>query len=125
MKAKLAFLLVVAFLIFMALAGRAQALCPDACEAFWSPVTQYTDNTAIETQDLPMSYVAEWDGVLLPTTTAVSVPLPKPYGHGVSHVLRVKARTARGTESVFSPPFPWTSPEGIPKSPPGTGAGVR
>jgi hypothetical protein len=117
--------LLIGLAILVLYAGTARAMCPDSCEAYWSPVTQYTDNTAIETQDLPISYIAEWDGTLLPATTAVSVPLPKPYGHGVSHVLRVKARTARGTESVFSPPFPWTSPEGIPKSPPGTGAGVR
>jgi len=122
MKKMLGLLFVVVVLMY---AGTASALCPDSCEAYWSPVTQYTDNTAIEAQDLPMSYVAEWDNTLLPSTTAVCVPLPKPYGHGVSHVLRVKARTARGTESVFSPPFPWTSPAGIPKSPPGTGGGVR
>jgi len=122
MKKMLGLLFVVVVLMY---AGTASALCPDSCEAYWSPVTQYTDNTAIEAQDLPMSYIAEWDNTLLPVTTAVSVPLPKPYGHGVSHVLRVKARTARGTESVFSPPFPWTSPAGIPKSPPGTGGGVR
>ena len=122
MKKILGLLFVVVVLMY---AGTASALCPDSCEAYWSPVTQYTDNTAIEAADQPMSYIPEWDGTLLPATTAVSVPLPKPYGHGVSHVLRVKARTARGTESVFSPPFPWTSPAGIPKSPPGTGGGVR
>jgi hypothetical protein len=122
MKKMIGLLIGLAILMY---AGSARALCPDSCEAYWSAVTQYTDNTAIEATDLPLSYVAEWDGTLLPATTALSVPLPKPYGHNVAHTLKVKARTAKGVESVFSPPFPWTSPAGIPKSPPGTGGGVR
>jgi hypothetical protein len=92
----------------------ASALCPDSCELTWSPVTQYTDNTAIEPADLPLTYIAEWDGVELPATTQTFIALPKPYGHGVAHSARVKSRTARGTEGPFSPPFPWNSPEGTP-----------
>jgi len=96
-------------------ARSANALCPDDCRLSWSPVTQYTDNTAIESQDLPLSYIAEWDGVVLPATTQTSVALPKPYGHDVAHTARVKAKTARGTEGSFSPPFSWSSPVGTPK----------
>jgi hypothetical protein len=107
----------------MLIAGAAMAACPSDCEGTWSPVTQYTDNTAVEAADLPMSYVAEWDGVTLPATTNTFISIPKPYGHGVLHNLRVKARTARGAESVYSPPFQWTSPAGYPKSP--AGIGVR
>lgn len=107
----------------MLFAGNARALCPDSCEMWWTPPTTYTDNTVIESQDLPLSYVAEWDGIALPVTTQISVPVPKPYGHGVAHILKVKTITARGTEGAFSPPFPWTSPVGIPRSP--AGGGVR
>jgi len=116
----LAVLVVGAMLIF---ASSAHALCPDSCEMWWTPPTQYSDNTAIESQDLPLSYVAEWDGAALPVTVSTALPVPKPYGHGVSHTLRIKSITARGTEGLFSPPFPWTSPVGIPKSP--AGGGVR
>ena len=44
MKKILGLLFVVVVLMY---AGTASALCPDSCEAYWSPVTQYTDNTAI------------------------------------------------------------------------------
>jgi hypothetical protein len=116
---------ILAAMVILMYAGFASATCPDSCEAFWQSATQYTDNTAIEPADLPLSYVAEWDGTLLPATTALAVPIPKPYGHNVQHTLRVKSVTAKGVGGPFSPPFSWTSPVGIPKSPPGTGGGVR
>jgi hypothetical protein len=116
-------LLVLLSLVVVFFATPAHALCPDSCEAYWSAVTQYTDNTAIESQDLPLSYIVEWDGAVLPATTQTSIALPKPYGHGVPHVARVKARTARGTEGNFSPPFSWSSPAGAPKGV--LGIGVR
>ena len=79
----------------------------------WSPVTNWNDNTAIESQHLPMSYVVEWDNVVQPSTTATEWAIPQPsVGHGVSHVARVKAKTATGIEGLFSPPFSWSSPEG-------------
>ena len=99
------------------------ALCPNDCELFWTAPTQYTDNTAIEPQDLPLSFVAEWDNVALPATTQTFVPVPKPYGHNVPHAARVKSITATGVEGPFSPPFSWTSPKGTPKNP--IGGGVR
>jgi hypothetical protein len=114
---------IVLLLGMMLIAGAAMAACPNDCEMFWIPVTQYTDNTAIEAADLPVSYVAEWDGVTLSSTTNTFIPIPKPYGHGVLHTLRMKARTARGAESIYSPPFSWTSPAGYPKNP--AGIGVR
>lgn len=107
----------------LTLSGSANAACPDNCEIYWDPVTMYTDNTAIEAADLPLSYVAEWDGVSLPATTQTSVAVPKPYGHGASHAARLKTVTARGKESAFSPPFSWASPEGVPRYP--VGGGVR
>ena len=107
--------------LLVILGGSAMALCPNDCELFWTAPTLYTDNTAIEPADLPLSYIAEWDGVLLPMTTATFVPVPKPYGHDVPHTARVKAITARGSEGAFSPPFPWNSPKGIPGGTPGIG----
>lgn len=110
-------------LLLALLAVDASALCPADCELYWSGPTTYTDNTAIEPADLPLTYIVEWDGVLLTPTTATSKPLPKPYGHGIAHTARVKAKTARGQESAFSPPFSWSSPVGIPKD--ASGIGVR
>ena len=111
------------FLLVLTVAVPAYALCPNSCELFWDPVTTWTDNTAIEPQHLPISYIAEWDNVALSPTTSLSVPLPKPYGHGTSHVARLKARTATGIESAYSPPFPWTSPQGSLTFP--GGGGIR
>jgi len=113
------------FIVLLALivAVPALALCPNDCELYWGAVTTWTDNTAIEPQHLPISYIAEWDNVALPATAQLTVPLPKPYGHGTAHVARVKARTATGIESVYSPPFPWTSPQGSLTSP--GGGGIR
>jgi len=113
------------FLVLLALfvAVPAYALCPNNCELYWSATTTWTDNTAIEPQHLPISYIAEWDNVALPATTQLAVPLPKPYGHGTAHVARVKARTSTGIEGPYSPPFPWTSPQGSLSFP--GGGGIR
>lgn len=104
-------------------ASPALAACPDACEMFWTPPVNYTDGTPIETQDLPLSFVIKYDGSDLAATTNVSLPVPKPYGHGVAHSISIKTITARGSEGAFSPPFGWSSPVGIPGD--ASGIGVR
>lgn len=113
-------LAIVATLLF---ASPAHALCPDSCEIFWTPPPNYTDGTPIETQDKPLSYVVKYDGSDLAATTNVSLPVPKPYGHGIAHSISIKTITARGTEGAFGPPFGWSSPEGIPGD--ASGIGVR
>lgn len=95
-----------------------------AWDLYWSPVTTWTDNTAIEPEHLPMSYTVEWDGTSQPATTESSWPIPAPaVGHGIQHVARVKAATATGKESVWSDPFAWSSPDGT--VPAVLGIGVR
>jgi hypothetical protein len=117
------FFFVLLFTVFFA--GRGWALCPESCELYWSPVTTYTDGAIIDAVDLPLSYIVEWDGVLLPPTQNTFVPLPKPYGHEIPHTARVKAVSARGEESAFSDPFDWSSPRGVISAPDGLGFGVR
>ena len=116
-------LLLLSCLFVLCAVNNANALCPSDCELYWTAPTLYTDNTAIESQDLPLSYIVEWDGVLLTPTTSTFKPIPKPYGHGVGHTARVKTKTARGTEGAFTSPFPWSSPVGIPGG--ASGIGVR
>lgn len=95
-----------------------------AWELYWNPVTTWTDNTAIEPEHLPMSYLVEWDGNVQPATVESSWPIPQPsVGHGTQHTARVQAKTATGWEGAFSDPFLWSSPEGT--VPAVRGIGVR
>lgn len=111
----------VGFLGILIIGGTpAMAGCPNDCELFWTPPATYTDNTAIEPADLPLSFIVEWDGTLLPATTNPFVSIPKPYGHEANHTARVKVKTARGSEGAFTSPFSWVSPAGIP----GTAGGI-
>jgi len=83
----------------------------------WDPVTTYTDNTAIESTKLPVKYEIKKDNVVLVTGTTATSYTFTDTGHGQTRTFTAKAILATGEESAESPPYTWTVPLGIPRSP--------
>jgi len=91
----------------------------------WDPVTKYTDNTAIGSEAEGVFYNVEMDGAAASgdfTGTSWNIPaVPKKSAHTFRVRTALGALDNTGTQirSAWSPPFAWTSPQGVPVIPSG------
>lgn len=76
----------------------------------WDPVTTYTDNTSIEPEKLPVTYIIKMDNVVICIVITVTSCTFEQMDHSVSHKFNAKATLFTGEESVWSPEYLWFSP---------------
>jgi len=75
----------------------------------WDPVTTYTDNTSIEPEKLPVTYIVKMDNVVICTTTDTSCTIEH-INAGQDHLFTAMARLVTLEESAWSPDCPWPCP---------------
>jgi len=83
----------------------------------WDPVTKYVDNTVIGTEAQGIFYNVEMDNVLASgnfSGTSWTIPA---VAKKSAHNFRVRAVLGTGEASIWTPPFPWTSPGANPSGP--------
>ncbi len=91
----------------------------NAATLSWSPVTTYTDGTAIEGTKA-VSYEVSVDNVAQGTVTGTSWPIPPSLAaHDKTLSFTVRTVLSTGEVSAWTPPFTWTSPTGVPNAPGG------
>lgn len=83
----------------------------------WQPATGYTDGMPFEAE-IGVTYDIFVDNVVQATNvTGSSWPIPQSLiGHNKALVFTMQTVLSTGARSVFSLPFSWTSPEGIPNA---------
>jgi hypothetical protein len=106
--------------LFVLLLGSFVVIEARAATLSWSPVTTYTDNTAIESSKI-ITYEVQVDGVTQATNVSgISWPIPQGLiGHGKVLTFNVRTKLSTGEVSAWTAPFPWTSPPGVPNRPSG------
>jgi hypothetical protein len=81
----------------------------------WDPVTTYTDNTLIESTKTVL-YNVDRGGVIVSAKQA-GTSFVFTTGKGIGETFKLQAELNTGEKSVFSPPYSWTSPLGVPTLP--------
>ena len=97
---------------------------------YWNQVTNYTDNTAIEPTKT-VSYTVRIGGVVQGNVPCNPAPdgkctwlIPSSIvSHNKNLLFDMQTKLDTGEVSVWTPPFAWTSPPGIPAA--ASGIGVR
>src|SRR3990167_7019006 len=75
----------------------------------WDPTTTYTDNTSVEPEKLPVTYIVKMDNVVICTTTNTSCTIEHTNA-GQDHLFTAMAMLVTLEESAWSPDFPWSCP---------------
>lgn len=87
-------------------------------ELSWYPVGTYTDNTPIEATKQVL-YNATMDNVPIAARTTNTWQKFTVLDHNTPHLFTVQTELSTGEKSAVSPPYPWTSPAGVPNLPSG------